>query len=123
MTNMRRHISHKKQSWDESPGAVPLHDVPRTAMQKRGQTSRSSLAHSSSFCMKPAKELILNSKGKDLRKGCRAINKGLRARRFATGERKDKQDTPGISSAPNYSQGGRKVMGMRLDSSRGKKSG
>jgi hypothetical protein len=66
--------------------------------------------------------LILNSKGKDLRKGCREISKGLRARRFSTGERNDKQDIPGIISAPNYSQGGRKVMGMRLDSSRGKTS-
>jgi hypothetical protein len=51
MTNMRGHISSKKQSWNEAFGVVPIQGIPLATLQNCGQSPGSSLAHCSSFCM------------------------------------------------------------------------
>ena len=50
LTNMRKHTSCKKQSWDEVSGAVSHQSPPVLATQDSGPSPGSSLVHRSSSC-------------------------------------------------------------------------
>lgn len=50
-TDIKRHISIKRQSWDESPAAVHFQGTPIAEEQNGGPSLASSVAHCSSSCM------------------------------------------------------------------------